>query len=68
MQQIEKKDAESLSELTFEQLVSRTPGRKLSREDLASTSALILGCSCVQNCCGGATGPSGPEEPGGNRW
>jgi len=67
MERTDKNDA-SLSELTFEQLVSRTPGRKLSREDLASTSALILGCSCTQRCCGDATGPGGPIEPIDNGW
>lgn len=29
---------------------ARTPARKLSREDLSSTSALIRGC-CSQGCC-----------------
>lgn len=36
----------------------RTPGRKLTKEDLAATSALILGCTC-QTCCNPAgTGPN----------
>jgi len=38
----------------------RTPGRKLTKEDLSATSALILGCTC-QCCpprdCSSASGP-----------
>jgi len=30
----------------------RTPGRKLSKDDIASTSALIRGCT-NQSCCDG---------------
>jgi hypothetical protein len=30
----------------------RTPGRKLSKDDISSTSVLIRGCT-TQSCCGG---------------
>jgi hypothetical protein len=29
---------------------ARTPARKLNKEDLSTTSALIRGC-CMQGCC-----------------
>ena len=32
----------------------RTPGRKLTKEDLSATSALILGCTT--QCCDGCSG------------
>jgi hypothetical protein len=34
-----------------EPITWRTPGRKLSKEDLSATSALILGCT--NQCCDG---------------
>jgi hypothetical protein len=45
-----------------EPLTWRTPGRKLTKEDLSATSALILGCTC--QCCPDArecSSASGPE-------
>jgi hypothetical protein len=35
----------------------RTPGRKLTKEDLSVTSALILGCTCQPCCDPKGTGP-----------
>ncbi len=35
--------------ITTEPITWRTPGRKLTKEDLSATSALILGCTC--QCC-----------------
>jgi hypothetical protein len=41
----------SLSQDKAEEVTTRrTPGRKLVKEDLASTSVLIRGCT-VQTCC-----------------
>lgn len=37
----------------------RTPGRKLTKEDLSATSALILGCT-TQCCPGSGSDCSGP--------
>jgi len=38
-------------EQSVEPITWRTPGRKLSKEDLSATSALILGCT--NQCCDG---------------
>ena len=41
-----------------EPITWRTPGRKLTKEDLSATSALILGCTtqcCNGDCSGGET-------------
>jgi hypothetical protein len=42
-----------------EQITWRTPGRKLTKEDLSATSVLLMGCTC-QECCKDdpGTGPS----------
>jgi hypothetical protein len=43
-----------------EPITWRTPGRKLTKEDLSATSVLLMGCTC-QECCKDepGTGPSG---------
>ena len=43
-------------EVSAESIPWRTPGRKLTKEDLTATSALILGCTtqcCNSDCSGG---------------
>jgi hypothetical protein len=42
-------------EVSAEPIPWRTPGRKLTKEDLTATSALILGCTtqCCDGCSGG---------------
>lgn len=40
------------------QTEARTPARKLSKEDLSNTSALIRGC-CSQGCCDSPLDQSG---------
>jgi hypothetical protein len=44
--------------MTTEPIAWRTPGRKLTKEDLSATSALILGCTT--QCCKGYPECSGP--------
>ena len=44
--------------LTTEPITWRTPGRKLTKEDLSATSALILGCTT--QCCPDMTECSSP--------
>lgn len=44
-----------------EQVTWRTPGRKLTKEDLSATAALIMGCTCQKCCDGDPSGPA-PEE------
>ena len=39
----------------------RTPGRKLTKEDLSATSALILGCTT--QCCSGGCSEGGGHLP-----
>jgi len=51
-------DTEATMAPNPEPVTWRTPGRKLTKEDLSVTSALILGCSC-QPCC--KPPDSGPE-------
>jgi hypothetical protein len=43
-------------DVSAEAIPWRTPGRKLTKEDLTATSALILGCTtqcCSSDCSGG---------------
>jgi hypothetical protein len=42
----------------------RTPGRKLTKEDLSATSALILGCTtqCCNSDCSGGPAPVDPPD------
>ena len=42
-----------------QQVTWRTPGRKLTKEDLSATSVLLLGCTCQECCSPQGTGPSG---------
>jgi hypothetical protein len=42
-----------------EQVTWRTPGRKLTKEDLSATSVLLMGCTCQECCDPAGTGPSG---------
>jgi hypothetical protein len=43
----------------------RTPGRKLTKEDLSATSALILGCTtqCCNSDCSSGPRPERPPVP-----
>jgi len=50
-EQIELKTNESLKFNDNGGSSSRTPGRKLSKDDISNTSALIRGCT-TQSCCG----------------
>ncbi len=43
----------------IEEITWRTPGRKLTKEDLSATSVLLLGCTCQECCDPAGTGPSG---------
>jgi hypothetical protein len=45
---------ETLRFLNKDERNERTPGRKLTKDDISTTSVLIRGCS-TQDCCG--TGP-----------
>ena len=48
-------------EVSAELIPWRTPGRKLTKEDLSATSALILGCTtqcCSSDCSGGGEEPN----------
>ena len=47
-----------------EPIAWRTPGRKLTKEDLSATSALILGCTtqCCNSDCSGPPPETGPDN------
>ena len=51
-------------EITAEPIPWRTPGRKLTKEDLSATSALILGCTtqCCNGDCSGPLPDTGPDN------
>jgi len=46
------------TDTAFQPVAWRTPGRKLTKEDLSATSALILGCTT--QCCPDMSDCSGP--------
>ena len=46
-----------------EEVIWRTPGRKLTKEDLSATSVLLMGCTCQACCDPAGTGPSGGRSP-----
>jgi hypothetical protein len=48
---IELKTNESLKFNDNDTRNNRTPGRKLSKDDISNTSVLIRGCT-TQSCCG----------------
>jgi len=51
MSQEELGSTDKSVESSSEQITWRTPGRRLTKEDLSATSALILGCT--NQCCDG---------------
>ena len=47
-------------EISAEPIAWRTPGRKLTKEDLTATSALILGCTT--QCCSSDCSDGGEQQ------
>ena len=53
------------TDILAEPITWRTPGRKLTKEDLSATSALILGCTtqcCPGSDCSGPPIDTGPDS------